>query len=621
MARQRWWIEVALYGIGRDRRFTQDSPILPDVWSCYLEDPDARSDLLIEPWRDTQPFKIAGALKHLPTEAGTTYNRSTVVAFLSLADLIKVVLPMAGWYTALWRVTPSNGRAPDESAARRHPRRLPESFEMWEDVFPGQGSSYPQPRLLSMVRIVGLLAHVARHGTGTIEEKISRLKECRDASGSREVRDSLANDMLLAFGSIVGERWPEPTPEDLVYTVNRNRTGFLALEHSVKTVKADAAKHLFSVNCSKRVWAIVDSGIDARHPAFLESLDTKPAAKGPDNVLSRSRIKETYDFSHLRELLLGENLAALRPEHRAGMRGTEDERNRFDELRIRLSRGRAIDWELLRPFLRVPHDETYTAPTNGHGTHVAGILGANWDRAGDETMVGVCPDIRMIDIRIMKEDGSASEFVIASALQFLRHLNSAADKMAVHGVNMSLSLLHDAANYACGQTPVCEEAERTVASGIVVVVAAGNHGYRRYASEDNGYFDQFCPVSITDPGNAEGVITVGSTHRIQPHTYGVSYFSSRGPTGDGRAKPDLVAPGEKIFAPTLNNSALRLDGTSMAAPHVSGAAAMLMSRHTELIGKPDMVKRILCATATDLGRERYFQGHGLVDVLRALQSV
>ena len=59
----------------------------------------------------------------------------------------------------------------------------------------------------------------------------------------------------------------------------------------------------------------------------------------------------------------------------------------------------------------------------------------------------------------------------------------------------------------------------------------------------------------------------------------------------------------------------------MAAPHVSGAAAMLMARYGEFIGQPRRIKRILCESATDLGRETYFQGHGMLDVLRALQSI
>jgi subtilisin family serine protease len=86
-------------------------------------------------------------------------------------------------------------------------------------------------------------------------------------------------------------------------------------------------------------------------------------------------------------------------------------------------------------------------------------------------------------------------------------------------------------------------------------------------------------------------------------------------------KPDLVAPGEKIDAPICAQQFATLEGTSMAAPHVSGAAALLMARFPELIGNAKRIKQILCDSATDLGRERAYQGCGLVDVLRALQSV
>jgi subtilisin family serine protease len=285
------------------------------------------------------------------------------------------------------------------------------------------------------------------------------------------------------------------------------------------------------------------------------------------------------------------------------------------------------DWNLIEPLIFTQGDDG-SRLVSDHGTHVAGILGGDWRRRSTTTgdgrpevlLRGVCHDINLFDLRVIHESNRQStEFALLAALEFVQFLNAraAGNGPLVHGVNISLSIPHDVRNYGCGATPVCVASDRLASSGVVVVAAAGNRGW----NEQELGFGNFVFCSITDPGNAQDVITVGSTHRLKPHMFGVSYFSSRGPTGDGRVKPDLVAPGEQVRGPIRGEADDEMDGTSMAAPFVSGAAAMLIARHRELIGNSERVKRILCDTATDLGREKYFQGHGLVDVLRALQSV
>ncbi|MEM9342354.1 MAG: S8 family serine peptidase [Pseudomonadota bacterium] len=304
----------------------------------------------------------------------------------------------------------------------------------------------------------------------------------------------------------------------------------------------------------------------------------------------------------------------------------------------RLEKGLEIDWSAIEVLIE---DVAPPAPVNNHGTNVAAILGAQWvdnvravgpdaagvfpelpDGVGRPVLTGVCPEVELMDFRVVVEtdDGTIAphDFEVIAAMNMINHLNRRAETIAVHGANLSIAIEHNVRSFACGRTPICEACERLVASGVVVVAAAGNSGY----SDDDLYTDRFYRnASIADPGNAEAVITVGSTHRSKPHEYGVSFFSSRGPTGDGRPKPDLVAPGEKIRTAAPGEMSSVVDGTSFSAPHVAGAAALLMERHSELIGKPQRIKSILCNSATDLGRERHFQGAGMLDILRALQSL
>ena len=263
----------------------------------------------------------------------------------------------------------------------------------------------------------------------------------------------------------------------------------------------------------------------------------------------------------------------------------------------------------------LPPQVVYEPPLYPHGTHIAGVLGGWWPERG---LRGMCPNIRLYDFRVLNKDGEGVEFDIVMALQAIRHINEQAERLVIAGVNLSLSVPHDVSTHSTGWTPVCIECDRLVRSGVVVVTCAGNSGY---SGDVKTIGPDYHTVSISDPGNTESVLTVGSTHRADPHRHGVSHFSSRGPTADGRLKPDLLAPGEDIDGPILGGGIASMHGTSQAAAHVSGAAAMLIARYRELLGRPDRIKEILCSTATDLGRERSFQGHGLVDVLRALQSV
>ncbi|WP_210518995.1 S8 family peptidase [Hymenobacter terricola] len=368
------------------------------------------------------------------------------------------------------------------------------------------------------------------------------------------------------------------------------------LNKSISTVKGDAAHAAYSAFGEDIVWAVMDSGIDQTHRHFAEH----------QNLALTSPLKHT-DFTGAAQAPNGDS-AAVRDEA-------------------------------------------------GHGTHVAGIIGGAWVPADDndgptvytrqrddggtvtyapvplKSIGGVASKCKLMSLKVLDENGDGEVSNLIAAIAMVQDINGYGRHLLVHGVNMSVGYAFDPEWFACGQSPICVEVDRLVRSGVVVVAAAGNTGYGTAQSQFNGVISAGLPFTINDPGNAEMAITVGSTHREMPHTYGVSYFSSKGPTGDGRPKPDLVAPGEKILscaAGTLlhdmTDQGLKCDyiedsGTSMAAPHVSGVVAAFLSIRREFIGHPERVKEIFMSTATDLKREKYFQGAGLVDLMRAIQSV
>lgn len=373
------------------------------------------------------------------------------------------------------------------------------------------------------------------------------------------------------------------------------------ISRSVRTVKCDAARISFSAQGEKVTWAVMDSGIDGDHPHFVQH----------DNV----------------RLDAGEELPV---EHKDFTGGGS------------------------------PLTDDY-----GHGTHVAGIIageipadagrveatrGKTFRMAtrlregGGEvkyrakevpSISGMAPRAKLVSLKVLDAEGQGRVSNLIAAIAYIQEVNGHGRRLQIHGVNMSVGYTFDPEWFACGQSPLCVEVDRLARSGVVVVVAAGNTGYGFVQVKGQRTLATAgLDLTINDPGNAEEAITVGATHRDRPHVYGVSYFSSKGPTGDGRHKPDLIAPGEKIVscgagAPSREASDRaeaecqyrEESGTSMAAPHVSGAIAAFLSVRREFIGRPDEVKRIFMDTATDLGRDVYFQGRGLVDLMRAIQSV
>jgi serine protease AprX len=250
----------------------------------------------------------------------------------------------------------------------------------------------------------------------------------------------------------------------------------------------------------------------------------------------------------------------------------------------------------------------------GHGTFVAGIVGGNGAQ-GHGAYIGVAPRADLLNVRVSDDNGMSSESDVVGALQWVLQNKQ---KYNIRVVNLSLN---SSVAQSYQTSPLAAAAEILWFNGIVVVVAAGNNG----------------TATLYPPANDPFVITVGATDDRGTASTGddvVATFSAFGMTDSGVTKPDLVAPGRNIIgllpendklsigrnhpANQLDKSYFRMSGTSVSAPMVSGAVALLLQDEPGLT--PDQVKYRLMSTANRnwAGYDASKAGAGYLDIYAAV---
>ena len=298
----------------------------------------------------------------------------------------------------------------------------------------------------------------------------------------------------------------------------------------------------------------------------------------------------------------------------------------------------------------VKQDFTGEGTTNdryGHGTHVAAIAAGN-GRIANAAYTGIAPGANILNLRVLDSTGAGRASYVLAAVDWIM-ANRVTYNIKV--VNMSLGM---PAIDSYKKDPVCLAVRRMVDAGIVVVVAAGNNGKNSAGEKVYG--------QIHSPGNEPSAITVGATNTFGTDARSddvVTSYSSRGPTRsftidgtgvkhyDNLIKPDLVAPGNKLISaegesvtetgeiqnlllaqnPYLDAGVsaddtrrmMFLSGSSVAAPVVAGAAAILLQVNPNLT--PNLIKAILMYTAQPLaGFNTFEQGAGQINIEGAVRT-
>lgn len=242
---------------------------------------------------------------------------------------------------------------------------------------------------------------------------------------------------------------------------------------------------------------------------------------------------------------------------------------------------------------------------NSHGTHVAGIIAGSGGLSSG-LYAGIAPASQIVAVKVLDQKGEGKiRFLIEGIKAILRNR----DKWQIRIVNISIGTLPHQGDEE--EMELMRWVDRLWDEGLVVVTAAGNFGPRS--------------GTVTIPGISKKVITVGaSDDGNQKDRYGKvgTNYSGRGPTSECVCKPDLVAPGSYIrscngFSQKKNQKAYSVkSGTSMSAPVVSGAVALLLSKYPDM--KNVEVKLRLLMSADDMGKDPNIQGRGLLNIEKLL---
>lgn len=233
---------------------------------------------------------------------------------------------------------------------------------------------------------------------------------------------------------------------------------------------------------------------------------------------------------------------------------------------------------------------------NGHGTHVAGIIGANGSR---DSLRGVAPGVKFLAVKVLDANGSGWDSDLIAGLEYcLDPDGNPETDDGVDVINLSLGRAQSSEN------PVDDAVNNTTAAGVLCVIAAGNSGHGKYGT-------------IESPGTSQTALTVGACDSV----YNIAYFSSLGPDPiHFNIKPEVVAPGVNILSTILNNQTASWSGTSMATPHVTGVAALLKQEHPDW--PPGEIKAAIINSAHAAAGDAstFAQGGGCVDALDAAKT-